>query len=189
MRPIYPAARVAGSAVTVLVPGGRQPDDSRRDGVVQPGDILVVTTTSESTDGMFGELLAGRPRARRRRPGDRRRRPRHRGYHGDGLPGVVESHSRAGHDEDDRRLGQRRRSSAPARRSIPATSSSPTPTAWSSCRGQAAARSPTRQPSAWRRRQKTRERLEDGELGLDIYGLRAKLTELGVQYLDDRGND
>jgi 4-hydroxy-4-methyl-2-oxoglutarate aldolase len=26
--------------------------------VCQPGDVLVVTTTSESTDGMFGELLA-----------------------------------------------------------------------------------------------------------------------------------
>ena len=26
--------------------------------VCRPGDILVVTTTSESTDGMFGELLA-----------------------------------------------------------------------------------------------------------------------------------
>src|SRR6476646_8044610 len=30
----------------------------------QPGDILVVTTTSESTDGMFGELLAVSCRAR-----------------------------------------------------------------------------------------------------------------------------
>ena len=28
--------------------------------------------------------------------------------------------------------------------------------------------------------QKTRERLRSGELGLDFYGLRAKLAELGV---------
>ena len=28
---------------------------------------------------------------------------------------------------------------------------------------------------------KTRERLKNGELGLDFYGLRAKLAELGVQ--------
>src|SRR6516165_9345759 len=42
MRPIYPTARVAGPAVTVSC---------------HPGDILVVVTTSESTDGMFGELL------------------------------------------------------------------------------------------------------------------------------------
>ncbi len=31
---------------------------------------------------------------------------------------------------------------------------------------------------------KTRERLKNGELGLDFYGLRAKLAELGVQYVD-----
>jgi 4-hydroxy-4-methyl-2-oxoglutarate aldolase len=33
--------------------------------------------------------------------------------------------------------------------------------------------------------QKTRERLRKGELGLDFYGLRAKLAELGVQYVDE----
>jgi 4-hydroxy-4-methyl-2-oxoglutarate aldolase len=32
--------------------------------------------------------------------------------------------------------------------------------------------------------EKTRERLRKGELGLDIYGLRAKLAELGVKYVD-----
>jgi 4-hydroxy-4-methyl-2-oxoglutarate aldolase len=31
--------------------------------VCKPGDVLVVTTTSESTDGMFGELLAVSARA------------------------------------------------------------------------------------------------------------------------------
>ena len=31
---------------------------------------------------------------------------------------------------------------------------------------------------------KTRERLKSGELGLDFYGLRAKLAELGVKYVD-----
>jgi 4-hydroxy-4-methyl-2-oxoglutarate aldolase len=31
---------------------------------------------------------------------------------------------------------------------------------------------------------KTRERLKNGELGLDFYGLRAKLAELGVVYVD-----
>jgi 4-hydroxy-4-methyl-2-oxoglutarate aldolase len=33
--------------------------------------------------------------------------------------------------------------------------------------------------------QKTRARLKNRELGLDFYGLRAKLTELGVEYLDE----
>ncbi|HTM05494.1 MAG TPA: 4-carboxy-4-hydroxy-2-oxoadipate aldolase/oxaloacetate decarboxylase [Vicinamibacterales bacterium] len=58
MRPIYPTAKAAGSAVTVLChPGDNWMIHAAID-VVQPGDILVVTTISESTDGMFGDLLA-----------------------------------------------------------------------------------------------------------------------------------
>src|SRR5262249_50982196 len=33
--------------------------------------------------------------------------------------------------------------------------------------------------------EKARERLRAGELGFDFYGLRAKLMELGVEYLDE----
>jgi 4-hydroxy-4-methyl-2-oxoglutarate aldolase len=33
--------------------------------------------------------------------------------------------------------------------------------------------------------QKSRERLKAGELGVDFYGLRAKLIELGVRYVDE----
>ena len=33
--------------------------------------------------------------------------------------------------------------------------------------------------------QKTRQRLRDGELGIDFYGFRAKLAELGVRYVDE----
>jgi 4-hydroxy-4-methyl-2-oxoglutarate aldolase len=32
--------------------------------------------------------------------------------------------------------------------------------------------------------QKSREKLQAGELGVDFYGLRAKLRELGVEYID-----
>jgi 4-hydroxy-4-methyl-2-oxoglutarate aldolase len=58
MRPIYPAARVAGSAVTVLCGAGDNLMLHAALAVVQRGDVLVVATISESTDGMFGELLA-----------------------------------------------------------------------------------------------------------------------------------
>lgn len=58
MRPIHASARVAGSAVTVLCGPGDNLMIHAAIAVVQPGDVLVVTTFSESTDGMFGELLA-----------------------------------------------------------------------------------------------------------------------------------
>jgi len=58
LRPIYPAAKVAGSAVTVSCQPGDNLMIHAAVEICQPGDVLVVTTTSESTDGMFGELLA-----------------------------------------------------------------------------------------------------------------------------------
>jgi 4-hydroxy-4-methyl-2-oxoglutarate aldolase len=50
--------RVAGSAVTVLSHPGDNLMIHAAIEVCQPGDILVVATTSLSTDGMFGELFA-----------------------------------------------------------------------------------------------------------------------------------
>ena len=63
MRPVYASARVAGSAVTVLCGAGDNLMIHAAIAVVQPGDVLVVSTLEESTHGMFGELLAESCRA------------------------------------------------------------------------------------------------------------------------------
>lgn len=57
-RPLHRGSRIGGSAVTALCWPG---DNMMIHAAVEqcrPGDILVVTTASPSTDGMFGELLA-----------------------------------------------------------------------------------------------------------------------------------
>jgi 4-hydroxy-4-methyl-2-oxoglutarate aldolase len=58
LRPIQRDVRTAGTAVTAVCWPG---DNLMIHAAVEqcrPGDLLVVTTTSPSTDGMFGELLA-----------------------------------------------------------------------------------------------------------------------------------
>src|SRR6476661_4508346 len=63
MRPIYPTAKAAGTAITISCHPGDNLMIHAAIEFCRQGDILVVTTTSESSDGMFGELLAESARA------------------------------------------------------------------------------------------------------------------------------
>jgi 4-hydroxy-4-methyl-2-oxoglutarate aldolase len=58
LRPIQDGSRVGGTAVTAVCwPGDNLMIHAAAE-QCRPGDLLVVTTASPSTDGMFGELLA-----------------------------------------------------------------------------------------------------------------------------------
>jgi 4-hydroxy-4-methyl-2-oxoglutarate aldolase len=185
IRPIYPSARAAGSAVTV----SSQPGDNlmlhAAMELCQPGDILVVTTTSESTDGMFGELLAVSARAH-------------------GVVGlVIDAGVRDVADLTSMEFPVWAKAVS-AQGTVKSTAGSvnvavvcagamvqPGDVVVADAdgvvvvpRGNAAdvARLGTERVA---KEQKSRERLRAGELGLDFYGLRAKLAELGVRYVDE----
>lgn len=185
MRPIYPAARVAGSAVTVSCQPGDNLMIHAAIEVCQPGDALVVTTTSESDDGMFGELLATSCRA----------------YGIVGL--VIDAGVRDVADLTSMNfpVWSKAISAQGTVKASPGSVNIDVVCAGAIVHpgdvivgdqdgvvivGRDAALEVARLGSARvEKEQKSRERLRAGELGVDFYGLRAKLAELGVQYIDE----
>jgi 4-hydroxy-4-methyl-2-oxoglutarate aldolase len=185
LRPIYPAAKVAGPAVTV----SSQPGDNlmihAAVEVCRPGDVLVVTTTSESTDGMFGELLATSLRAH-------------------GVVGLII-------DAGVRDVAELTAMAFPvwskaisSQGTVKATAGSvnvevvcagavvrPGDVIVADIDGVVVVPREAAEETAWlgavrvEKEERMRERLRAGELGVDIYGLRERLRELGVEYIDE----
>lgn len=64
MRPIWPGASISGPAVTAVCHPGDNWMIHVAVELIQPGDILVVATPSPNIDGLFGDLLATSLKAR-----------------------------------------------------------------------------------------------------------------------------
>ena len=185
LRPIYPSAKVAGPAVTVSCQAGDNIMIHAAVEVCKPGDVLVVTCTSDSTDGMFGELLGTSLVAH-------------------GVLGLII-------DAGCRDVSELTAMDFPvwakaihAQGTVKASAGSVNiPVV---CAGAAVnpgdviigdmdgvvvvlredAKEVAKASQARiAKEEKAREKLRGGETGLDFYGLRAKLKELGVEWVDE----
>ena len=184
IRPRQTDVKIAGSAVTVLSHPGDNIMIHAAVEVCRPGDVLVVANTAPSTHGMFGDLLAGSLMAH-------------------GVRGLVID---AGVRDiaDLRAMGfpvwsqyvscQGTVKSTPGSVNVPVVLGGITIQPGDViCADDDGVVVVARRRAVWALEQSnarlakeaaTRARLDDGELGVDLYGLRDQLLEMGVEYVD-----
>lgn len=184
IRPIQDGVRIGGSAVTALCPPGDNMMLHAAVEVTQPGDVLVVATMSQSTDGMLGDLLATSLH--------------HRGCIGvvidAGVRDVAELRAMEFPVWSAAIHAQGTVKASPGSVNVPVVCAGidvePGDVVVADDDGVVVVpRSRTTDvlDAANDRLAKeadTRRRLEDGELGLDFYGLRDRLEALGVRWVD-----
>ena len=189
MRPIYSSARVCGPAITVSCHPGDNLMVHAAIEVCEPGDVLVVAPTSESTDGMFGELLANSCVVH-------------------GVTGlVVEAGVRDVSEITEMNFpvwskaisaqGTVKTSAGSVNIEIVCAGVVVRPgdvvvgdqDGVVIVRKEQAAEVAKLSEARHAKETLTRERLRAGELGLDFYGLREKLRTLGVEYVDQEDQD
>jgi 4-hydroxy-4-methyl-2-oxoglutarate aldolase len=184
MRPLWRGARIAGSAVTALCAPGDNWMIHVATEVLKSGDVLVVACMSDNTDGAFGELLATSLKAR-------------------GAKGIVlDMGCRDAAEISEMKFPVWSRAIS-ARGTVKATIGSvnvPVVVAGLSVRpGDVvvadddgvvvvnrvqAAEIARLGEEREKKEAATRVRLQKGELGLDIYGMRKPLEEKGLKYVD-----
>lgn len=184
MRPIYPSARVSGPAITVSCHPGDNLMIHAAVEVCKPGDVMVVVTHSASTDGMFGDLLGTSCQAH-------------------GVVGlVIDAGVRDTADLTAMKFPVWAKAisahgtvkASPGSVNVPVICAGMLVNPGDVIVGDAdgvvvvpretAADVAKAGQQRIAKEEKTRERLAKGELGVEFYGLRAKLKELGVEYVD-----